>query len=115
MLQRFGITTRVGKRTVGKSKTVLALFWIKSSNLIVLYVYFINIREIVIICLFYLSSIFTVRVCGGLVDKPSIAEKCFDIWGLSKMAPVKSVEPRNNSFSINLIIRCRSKPLPLGF
>ena len=31
------------------------------------------------------------------------------------MAPVKSVEPGNNSFSINHIIRCRSNLLPLGF
>ena len=31
------------------------------------------------------------------------------------MAPVKSVEPGNNSFSINHIIRCRSKLLPVGF
>ena len=45
----------------------------------------------------------------------SIAEKCFDNCGLSKMAPVKSVEPENNSFSINHIIRCRSKLSPLGF
>ena len=45
----------------------------------------------------------------------SIAEKCFDIWGILKMASVKSVEPQNNSFSINHIIRCRSKLLPLGF
>ena len=26
----------------------------------------------------------------------SIAEKCFDIWRILKMAPVKSVEPGNN-------------------
>ena len=45
----------------------------------------------------------------------SIAEKCFDIWGILKMASVKSVEPQNNFFSINHIIRCRSKFLPLGF
>ena len=31
------------------------------------------------------------------------------------MAPVKSVEPGNNSFGINHIIRCRSKLLPLRF
>ena len=31
------------------------------------------------------------------------------------MAPVKSVKPGNNSFSINHIIRCRSKFLQLGF
>ena len=37
----------------------------------------------------------------------SIAEKCFDIWGILKMAPVKSVEPGNNSFSINHVIRYR--------
>ena len=45
----------------------------------------------------------------------SIAEKCFDIWGILKMASVKSVEPGNNSFSLIQIIRCRSKLLPLGF
>ena len=31
------------------------------------------------------------------------------------MATVKFVEPGNYSFSINYIIRCRSKQLPLGF
>ena len=31
------------------------------------------------------------------------------------MATVKSVEPGNNSFSINHIIRCKSKLLLLGF
>ena len=31
------------------------------------------------------------------------------------MASVKSVEPGNNSFSINHIIRCISKLLELGF
>ena len=45
----------------------------------------------------------------------SIAEKCFDIWGILKMASVKSVESGNNYFSVNHIIRCRSKFLPLGF
>ena len=45
----------------------------------------------------------------------SIAEKCFDIWGILKMASVKSVEPGNNCFSVNHIIRCRSKLLLLGF
>ena len=45
----------------------------------------------------------------------SIFEKCFDILGILKMAPVKFVEPGNSSFSINHIIRCRSKFLPLGF
>ena len=34
----------------------------------------------------------------------SIAEKCFDIWGILKMATVKSVEPGNNSFGLNHII-----------
>ena len=43
-----------------------------------------------------------------------IARKCFDIWDMFKMAPIKSVEPGNNSFSINHIIRCRSKLLPSG-
>ena len=45
----------------------------------------------------------------------SIAEKCFDIWGILKMASVKSVERGNNCFSVNHNIRCRSKLLPLGF
>ena len=45
----------------------------------------------------------------------STAEKCFDIWGILKMASVKSVESGNNCFNINHIIRCRSKFLPLGF
>ena len=45
----------------------------------------------------------------------SIAEKCFDIWGILKMASVKPVESGNNCFSLNHIIRCRSKFLPLGF
>ena len=31
------------------------------------------------------------------------------------MASVKSVESGNNCFSVNHIIRCRSKFLPLGF
>ena len=44
----------------------------------------------------------------------SIAEKCFDNRDILQMATVKSVEPGNNSFSINHI-RCRSKLLPLGF
>ena len=45
----------------------------------------------------------------------SIAEKCFDNWGILKMASVKSVESGNNCVSINHIIRCSSKFLPLGF
>ena len=45
----------------------------------------------------------------------SIAEKCSDIWGILKMATVKSAEPENNSSSINHIIRYRSNLLPLGF
>ena len=45
----------------------------------------------------------------------NIAEKYFDIWGILKMATVKSVEPGNNFFSINHIIRCRSKLLLLRF
>ena len=44
-----------------------------------------------------------------------MAEKCFDNWGILKMATVKSVESGNNSFSINHMIRCRSKLVPLGF
>ena len=48
-------------------------------------------------------------------QQSSIAEKCFDIWVILKMATVKSVEPRNNSLRINHIIRCRSKLLLLGF
>ena len=39
----------------------------------------------------------------------NIAEKCFDIWGILKMATVKSVEYGKNSFGINHIIRCGSK------
>ena len=45
----------------------------------------------------------------------SIAEKCVNIWGILKMTTVKSAEPENNSFSLNDIIRYRSKLLPLGF
>ena len=45
----------------------------------------------------------------------SIAEKCFDIWGILKMVSVKAVEPGNDSFNINHIILCRSELLPLGF
>ena len=45
----------------------------------------------------------------------TIAEKCFDIWGILKMASVKSVEPGNNCFSINHNIICKSELLPLGF
>ena len=45
----------------------------------------------------------------------SIAEKCFDIWGILKMASVKSVEPGNNFFSIIQIIRCRPELLLLEF
>ena len=45
----------------------------------------------------------------------SIAEKYFDIWVILNIATVKSVEPGDNSFSINRIVRCRSKLLPLGF
>ena len=48
-------------------------------------------------------------------NSQSIVEKCFDIWGIFKMATVKPLEPGNNSFGINHIIRCRSKLLPLGF
>ena len=43
----------------------------------------------------------------------SIAEKCFDIWGILKKATVKTVEPGNITFGVNHIIRCRSKLLPL--
>ena len=39
----------------------------------------------------------------------------FDIWGILKMASVKSAESGNNFFGIIQIIRCRSKLLPLGF
>ena len=49
-------------------------------------------------------------------DTPySIAEKCFDIWGILKMASVKSVGSGNNCFGVNHIIRCRSNFLPLEF
>ena len=57
------------------------------------------------------------NLCSVIVvhNAYSIAEKCFDIWGILKMASVKSLEPQNNSFSINHTIRCKSKLLPLGF
>ena len=45
----------------------------------------------------------------------SIAEKCFDILEILKKATVKSLEPENNSFNTNHIIRCRSKLLLLEF
>ena len=45
----------------------------------------------------------------------SIAEKCFDIWGILEMGSVRSVESGNNYFSVNHTIRCRSKFLLLGF
>ena len=48
-------------------------------------------------------------------DCISIAEKCFDIWGILKMTSVKSVEPGNNCFRADHNNRCRSKLLPLGF
>ena len=41
--------------------------------------------------------------------------KCFDIPVILKMASVKFVEPWNDSFSINYIIRCRYEFLPLRF
>ena len=46
----------------------------------------------------------------GFYKQISIAEK----FGV-KTIPVKSVEPRNNSFGINHNIRYRSKLLLLGF
>ena len=46
----------------------------------------------------------------GFYKQISIAEK----FGV-KMVPVKSIEPRNNSFGINHNIRYRSKLLLLGF
>ena len=62
---------------------------------------------------------------GGVVQGDFVlipAEKCFEIWGILNMvpvksvgAPVKSVEPENNSFGINHIIRCRSTLLLLRF
>ena len=52
---------------------------------------------------------------NGFCIPLSIAEKCFDIWGILKMASVKSVGSSNNFFGVNHIIRCRSKFLPLGF
>ena len=48
-------------------------------------------------------------------QQSSIVKKCFDIRVILKMATVKSLEPKNNSFRINHIIRCRSKPLLLEF
>ena len=56
-----------------------------------------------------LSSV-TPRVPPGC-----IAEERFEIWVLLNTATVKSVEPENNSFCTNHIIRWRSKLLPLGF
>ena len=55
------------------------------------------------------------RSLAMTVTSTSIAEKCFDIWGILKMASVKSVESGNNCFSVNHTIRFRSKFLPLGF
>ena len=51
----------------------------------------------------------------GDVQKASIAEKCFDIWGILKMTSVKSVEPGNNCFRADHNIWCISKLLLLGF
>ena len=51
---------------------------------------------------------------GPRIFESYITEICFDIWGILKMATVKSAEPGDNSFSIIQIIRCRSKLLPLG-
>ena len=44
----------------------------------------------------------------------NIAKKCFDIWGILKMASVKSVEPGNHCFSVNNIIRCTSRSFSVG-
>ena len=52
---------------------------------------------------------------GGGEHSPSIAEKCFDIWGILKMASVKSVQFGNNCFRVNHISRYRSKLLQLEF
>ena len=54
---------------------------------------------------------------GKLSDNhlAGIAEKCFDIWGILKMAYVKSAEPGINCFSVNPTIRCKSELLSLGF
>ena len=49
----------------------------------------------------------------GAINQHS--RKCFDIPSSLKMASVKAVEPGNNSFGINHIIRCRSKLFSLGF
>ena len=45
----------------------------------------------------------------------SIAEKCFNIWAIMKMASENSVKLGNNVFWINRIITFRSKLLPLRF
>ena len=55
-----------------------------------------------------LINLLTCFVYTCLPFSRSIAEKCFDILGILKIATVKSVEPGNNSFSINHIFRCRS-------
>ena len=49
------------------------------------------------------------------INQRSIAERCLDNWDILQMATVKSVEPGNNSFSINHITKCIFKLLSLGF
>ena len=61
------------------------------------------LRQVVFCQLFWVSVLF------------QHTRKMFDNWRILKMATVKSVEHRNNSFSITYIIRWRSKLLPLGF
>ena len=61
------------------------------------------------------NELLRLRSVQNELTSTSIAEKCFDIWGILKMASVKFVESGNNCFSVNQIIRCRSKFLPLGF
>ena len=71
----------------------------------------------------FLTQVFQIKLKKGAssvrritgIDTGSIAEKCFDVWGILEKATVKSVEPGDNSFNINHIIRCRSKPLLLEF
>ena len=77
-----------------------AIFWERSD---------LHLRNFSVVCIILSSAHIKCSIHF------SIAENCFDIWGILKMASVKSVEPESNSFSINHIIRCRSKLLPLGF
>ena len=58
-------------------------------------------------------ALFLNQVFSCALSKRS--RKMFGIWDILKMATVKSVQPGNNFFKMNQIIRCKSKLLPLGF